>query len=174
MRITLPDHFWDGFGGTLLGAITGGVLAIVGAYLANRYLANREAKTAHDSEKHDLAAALRIVRYELVAMCASVDSLLKYNLADLPTPVTDSAFRSVQLVIARHYTPEYMTPIDRAQLVNAYALLAFVTRDVKLLQATKPWPQHVITSLTTTNTTLKAVDNRLKEILTLTLGVPEA
>ena len=183
--ITFPEHFWDGFGGAVLGALSGGALAILGAYLANRYLADREAANAKTEEKQDLAAALRLVRYELAALCASIDSLLKYKLFELPTPVTDAGFRSVQLTIARHHEPEYMNSHDRASLVNAYELLAFVTRDVKLLQSATQaaaagtpaggaWPKHVVDSLTSTLGTLKSVDDRLRQVLVENLKEPEA
>jgi hypothetical protein len=183
--ITFPEHFWDGFGGAVLGALSGGALAILGAYLANRYLADREADNAKKEEKQDLAGALRLVRYELAALCASIDSLLKYKLFELPTAVTDAGFRSVQLTIARHHEPEYMNSQDRAHLVNAYELLAFVTRDVKLLQSatqaaaagTPPggaWPKQVVDSLTSTLGTLKSVDDRLRQVLVENLKEPEA
>ena len=73
--ITLPEHFWDGFGGAVLGAIVGGVLAAGGGYLATRRIRTLDIKRAEDQANRDYRAAVRVVLDELYANRGVADHL---------------------------------------------------------------------------------------------------
>jgi hypothetical protein len=115
----LPVALMDG----LIGALLGGLLTVVGGFLATMWQAKQEEARSRlvrereeDEQADALVAAIRIVRYELAADAASLASFLKY--ARLPRPLTDASFRSVQLVIARRLNPEL-----RLEVVKAFNML---------------------------------------------------
>ena len=108
----LPVALMDG----LIGAVLGGLLTVIGGFLATRWQAKQEEGRAQQQREDELIAAIRIVRYELAADAASLASFLKY--AQLPQALTDTSFRSVQLVIARRLNPKL-----RVEVVNAFNML---------------------------------------------------
>lgn len=117
--------------GGLVGAVVGGILAIVGGFLAARYTTEHEKKAKQQDQFEDFVAAVRVVRYELAANTATLDSYLQFG-GQLVHELEDSQFRAVQLVIARRL-PEAL----RVQLIHAYNMLAFATGNVQFIASAK-------------------------------------
>jgi hypothetical protein len=113
----------------LVGAIVGGLLAIIGGYLAARYTVRQEKKNKDVDQAEDFAAAVRVVRYELAANTATLDSYLEFG-GKLVHDLEDEQFRTVQLVIARRL-PENL----RVQLIHAYNMIPFAVGNIEALAA---------------------------------------
>ena len=111
----------------LIGAIIGGLLTIVGGYLAAAYTLGREKKNREQDQLEDFAAAIRIVRYELATDATSIDVYLKAG-GQLVHELGDSQFRSVQIVLARRLPLEL-----RLEVVHAYSMLPFATGNVAFI-----------------------------------------
>jgi len=121
-------RLWDSLD-TFIGAVVGGIFAIVGGYLAARYTINEERKAKAHDDLEDFVAAVRVVRYELAANTATLDSYLQLG-GQLVNEMDDSQFRAVQLTIARRL-PEHL----RVQLVHAYGMLPFATGNIQNIAA---------------------------------------
>jgi hypothetical protein len=119
----------DTFIAAVVGAIVGGIFAIVGGYLAAHYTIEQEKKAREQDQFEDFVAAVRVVRYELAANTATLDSYLQLG-GQLVHELHDSQFRAVQLVIARRL-PEAL----RVQLIHTYGMLPFATGNVQNLAA---------------------------------------
>jgi hypothetical protein len=111
----------------LIGAIVGGIFALVGGYLAARYTVGHEKKNKEADQAEDFAAAVRVVRYELAANTATLDSYLQFG-GKLVHDLEDEQFRAVQLVIARRL-PENL----RVQLIHAYNMIPFALGNIDVL-----------------------------------------
>jgi hypothetical protein len=155
--------------GGLIGAIVGGILAIVGGYLAAWYTINQEKKTRQQDQLDDIAAAVRVVRYELAANTATLDSYLQFG-GQLVHALDDEQFRRVLLTLARHL-PELL----RVQVVHAYKMLPSATGNIAFLGAGKSSnagkAKAVITSV---RDDLAAAGEALRLYLVNDLKVPEA
>jgi hypothetical protein len=119
----------DTFIAAVVGAVVGGIFAIVGGYLAARYTIGQEKKAREQDQFEDFVASVRVVRYELAANTATLDSYLQLG-GQLVHELEDSQFRAVQLVIARRL-PEAL----RVQLIHTYNMLPFATGNVQSLAA---------------------------------------
>jgi hypothetical protein len=77
LPVTLPEHFWDGFGGALVGAMVGGSLTGIGGYLAAKKLRKLDLQREEDQVRRDFAGAVVTVLDELRANRAVVNRLLQ-------------------------------------------------------------------------------------------------
>ena len=115
----------------LIGAIVGGIFAIVGGYLAARYTINQEKNAKEQDQFEDFVAAVRVVRVELASNTATLDSYLELG-GQLVHDLVDDQFRKVQLLLFRRL-PEPL----RVELVKAYHMIPFATGNVRFIELGK-------------------------------------
>ncbi len=149
--------------------MVGGILAIVGGYLAARYTVKQEKKAKEQDQFEDFGAAVRVVRYELAANTATLDSYIQLG-GQLVHVLDDAQFRAVQLVIARRL-PEAL----RVKLIHAYNMLPFATGNVQALAAgTSSNPAAAKGVIQSVRDELAAVGLELAQYLANDLKVPMA
>lgn len=111
----------------LVGAIVGGVLAIVGGVLAAWYTTKREKDAKEADAFEDYVAAVRVVRWELASNTATLDTYLQFG-GQLVHDLDDSQFRAVQLALARRL-PDKL----RVLVVHAYHMIPFATGNIQFI-----------------------------------------
>jgi len=115
----LPEHFWDGFGGAVLGALAGGLLAVVGGYLATRHIRRLHLRRANDQAIRDYRAAVVIVHDELYTNRTVANNLAQgdHFVTD-PSSIglSDAAYLSVALALVSRLPED-----TRNAVANAYA-----------------------------------------------------
>jgi hypothetical protein len=115
----LPEHFWDGFGGAVLGAIVGGVLAAGGGYLATRRIRQLDIQRAEDQAVRDYRAAVVVVSDELYANRA-----VARNLTQGPHFATDPSsvgLSEASYLAVEHSLADRLPEATRNAVANAYA-----------------------------------------------------
>ncbi len=118
-QVSLPEHFWNGFGGAVLGAIVGGTLAAGGGYLATRRIRQLDIKRAEDQTLREYRAAIVVVLDELLANRA-----VARHLTQGPHFVTDPSsvgLSEASYLAVEHSLAERLPPTIRNAVANAYA-----------------------------------------------------
>jgi hypothetical protein len=88
-------------GNELLLVLLGGGLTVVGGFLGTAYLRWRDIRRENREVRDQLIAAIRIVRHELTRNGSYLHSVIVMQ-APPTIDLTESNYRSVQLVLARH------------------------------------------------------------------------
>jgi hypothetical protein len=114
-----PDHFWDGFGGAILGAIVGGAMAAGGGYLATRHIRRLDVQRAEDQAERDYRAAIIVVLDELQANRGVAENVRRgpYFTND-PSSIglSEATYLRVE-----HFLAYRLPEPARTAVVNAYA-----------------------------------------------------
>jgi hypothetical protein len=115
----LPDHFWDGFGGAVLGAILGGILAAGGGYLATRHIRQLDIQRDLDQAIRDYRAAVVVVSEELFANRVVA---LHYSSGG-PHFITDTSsigLSDASYLAVEHFLADRLPQDARDAMVRAY------------------------------------------------------
>ena len=166
----VPTALVDGLLGAIIGALIGGTLTVVGGYLAASYTLGQEKKSKQQDALEDLAAATRVVRYELATNATTIDGWLQRGQGKLTHDLVDTQFKSVQLLMARRL-PQKL----RIQLVHAYTMLPFATGNIAFLESgTSSDPQKAKGVIASVRDDQSNACEALRLYLVNDLKVPEA
>lgn len=115
----LPEHFWDGFGGAVLGAIVGGLMASIGGYIATRRIRRLDIERAEDQAVRDYQAAVVIVNRELYANRAVAQNLTQA--AHFVTDPSAIGLSDASYLLVEHSLVNRLPPGTSNAVGNAYA-----------------------------------------------------
>jgi len=95
----------------LLGILLGGILTVIGGFAGTAYLRWRDVTREKERTHSDLVAAERIVIHELSQNWSFLKNMIGGEIP--PTDLTESSYRSVELVIARHLPKDVRSVVSR-------------------------------------------------------------
>src|SRR5215471_14881497 len=110
-----PEHFWDGFGG----AVLGGLLAVFGGYLATRRIRHLDIQRADDQALRDYRAAVVIVNHELYANRAVARDLIQGQ--HFVTDPGSIGLSEASYLGVEHFLADKLPEATRNVVGNAYA-----------------------------------------------------
>jgi hypothetical protein len=110
----------------IIGALIGGILTFAGSFVSSWWLGRTERGARREQERLDLIGAITIVEYELVENVAWLQSKLLHPGGARPVPLSNVAYRSVQLLLARRLPAQLST-----QVARTYAMVPVAEADVQ-------------------------------------------
>ena len=113
----------------LLGILLGGILTVIGGFAGTAYLRWRDVTREKERTHSELVAAERIVIHELSQNWSFLKNMIGGELP--PTDLTESSYRSVELVIAR-----YLRKDVRSVVSSAYSFVAPANSIIGKIHAT--------------------------------------
>jgi hypothetical protein len=121
-RLDLCQAVSPEFWGVILGSVIGGACTLVGGFGGAWWLGRSErqadAERQAERERLDVTGAITITEYELIENVAWLKGRLLQAASGRPVPLSNAAYRSVQLLLARSLPGDTST-----RLAKAYSMI---------------------------------------------------